>query len=134
MSFAPSNATIARTAPIVSSVTLVARAAAPVPAKPTFLQLLAAAPIPWPVLARLALQLEVDPLLLERISRGRQPLPRRLAARIAKAAGLAVGSVEAVVEITAVETPIAYRPVPADRCWGDELSFAPLARTASVVL
>lgn len=134
MTFVPSNATIARTAPIASSVTLVSRATAPVPAKPTFLQLLAAAPTPWSVLASLALHLEVEPLLLERISRGRQPLPRRLAGRIALVSGLAVGSVEAVVEITAVETPIAYRPVPADRCWGDELSFAPLARTASVVL
>lgn len=130
--YAPTNATLNRIAPVATSTTPSVTFA--LPAKPTFRALLAGAPAPWPDLTALAAFLGVDPVLFERVANGRQALPRLLARRIAAAAGLDVGSVEAVVEVTSVETPIAYRPVPADRCWGDALDFVPLAPAAPIVL
>lgn len=131
--YAPTNTTLNRVAPVATSTTT-NLVFVPLPAKPTFRALLAEAPVPWADLAALAKHLGVDPILLERIANRRQPLPRSLARRIADAAGLDVGSVEAVVEVTSVETPIAYRSVPADRCWGDVLDFVPLAPAAPIVL
>lgn len=101
------------------------------PPKPTLAELLATAPIPW-TLAALAVRLEIDLALFDRIKAGRQPMPRVLARRIASLAGLAVGSVEAIVTIVDDATPSAFRPVPADPAWGDVLDFAPLARTVEV--
>lgn len=97
--------------------------------RPTLEEVLAAAPNPQQ-LATLGAAVGVDPLLIDRISRGRQPMPRQLAARIALLAGLQQSEVEAaVVDLTTDESPSAYRPVPPDRAWGDALDFAPLART-----
>jgi hypothetical protein len=130
--YAPTSTTINRVAPVATSTTNLVFV--PLPAKPTFRALLSGAPIPWADLAALAKHLGVDPVLFERVAARRQPLSRRLAGRIALAAGLDSASVEAVVEITSVETPVAYRPVPADRAWGDLLDFVPLAPAAPIVL
>lgn len=102
------------------------------PARPSLSELLASAPVPWS-LAKLAAQLQVDPVLFERVAARRQPLPRRLAARMAHASGLDVGSVEAAAgSIVDDDSASAYQPCPADRARGDALDFEPLARTVEV--
>lgn len=128
--FSPSLSSVVRVAPISGLADrLVTRLAA---SKPSLAELLATAPIPW-TLPLLAAHLDVAPQLLERVQAGRQPLPRRLAARMADAAGLAPAAVEAVVpEVVDIETPVAYVPAPADPCYGERLDFIPLARTVEV--
>lgn len=126
--FLPSSKTILRTVPIEALVRDVF-ASQLLATKPTLAELLAAAPTPW-TLSGLAVHLGVAPALLERVVAGRQPLPRRLAAQMAAAAGLQPSDIEAVVpSVISQETPIAYYPAPADPCFGETLDFVPLART-----
>lgn len=127
----PTTATLKNLAVVAAST--FAAIGVTLPRRLTLAEVLAQAPVPLE-LAAVGPALEVDPVLLERVVARRQPLPRRLALRIAELAGLQPGEVEAAaIDVTELEHPSAYRPVPPDRAWGDALDFAPLARTVEVL-
>lgn len=127
----PTTATLkSLTALSASALQAVAEA---LPRRRTLAEVLAAAPAPTTV-AALGPALGVDPVLFARVVARRQPMPRRLAARVAELAGLQPGDVEAcAIDLVESDAPSAYRPVPPDPAWGDPLEFAPLARTVEVL-
>ena len=126
----PTATTLARIAPIavLANDALIGALLAK---KPTLAELFLSAPTPW-ALPQLAAWCGVSTVLFDRVVAGRQPLPQRLARQMAEAAGLQVGDVEAIVELTTNDSAAAYRPLPADRAHGEQLDFVPLAKTVEV--
>lgn len=82
----------------------------------------------------LAGRIGADPLLLHRVSQGRQPLPDQLAAPIARDLGLQVDEVRAaaglVLSREASQDARTLRPLPPDRLLGDALVQVPYRPTA----
>lgn len=102
------------------------------PRRLTLADLAAGAPIPTS-LDDLAARIGVDPLLLHRVSQGRQPLPEQLVAPIARDLGSQPGEVRSaaglVLSPRASRNARSLRPLPPDRLLGDALSQVPYRPT-----